>query len=266
MKQKNKKGFTLVELSIVLVIIGLLIGGILVGQSLIESAKMQSFIRQVGQYDAAVAVFQDKFGNLPGDNNLFSTACTTCVLGDGVIQSADAVATEFNSEIGAFWSDLGSSGLKNEEKPTTVTSGEWNAVRTDTTTAPVLNQHVPQAKIGTSTGIYGYGVGGKNYFFLGTNSTNTLAFGTTSGSLKPADALAVDTKIDNGIPNTGNVVAQAATVGTLPVAADYTTTTTMDGTPSATECYLTASTYNASVATDYCKLSIRMGSSTGVLY
>ena len=49
----KKSGFTLVELSIVLVIIGLLIGGILVGQSLIESAKMNSFVRQVQQIDIA---------------------------------------------------------------------------------------------------------------------------------------------------------------------------------------------------------------------
>jgi len=39
-KLQKISGFTLVELSIVLVIIGLLISGILVGQSLTESAQI----------------------------------------------------------------------------------------------------------------------------------------------------------------------------------------------------------------------------------
>ena len=266
MKKSAKSGFTLVELSIVLVIIGLLIGGILVGQSLIESAKMQSFIRQLGQYDAAVGIFKDKFGNLPGDNSLFGTVLAAPAnLGNGMISDNASGITLFNGEIGAFWADLSASGLKSEDNAATFT-----AVRDNATTAPIMGTHVPQAKVGTNASIYAYGIGGKNYYFVGSNSTSTLAFGLTSGALKPADSLAVDSKIDDGIPETGNVMAQAASVGTLPAAADYTTPTTMDGTPSPTECILTAatpatSTYNAAVANDYCKLSIRIGTSTGVL-
>ena len=63
-----KKGFTLVELSIVLVIIGLLIGGILVGQSLIESAKTTATLQQLSQFDIAVSNFSTKYKQLPGDS------------------------------------------------------------------------------------------------------------------------------------------------------------------------------------------------------
>jgi prepilin-type N-terminal cleavage/methylation domain-containing protein len=68
---KKKKGFTLVELSIVLVIIGLLIGGILVGQSLIESAKIKAVIKQISQYDIAMSTFITKYNQLPGDATIF---------------------------------------------------------------------------------------------------------------------------------------------------------------------------------------------------
>jgi len=42
-------GFTLIELSIVLVIIGLIVGAILVGQDLIKAAEIRSTISQVGK-------------------------------------------------------------------------------------------------------------------------------------------------------------------------------------------------------------------------
>lgn len=64
-----KKGFTLVELSIVLVIIGLLIGGILVGQSLINAAKTRAMISNFQQYEVAVQQFGVKFKQMPGDSN-----------------------------------------------------------------------------------------------------------------------------------------------------------------------------------------------------
>src|SRR3954464_6311892 len=64
---QNRAGFTLIELSIVLVIIGLVIGGILVGNDLINAAAIRSQISQIEKYMTAYRTFQVKYGCLPGD-------------------------------------------------------------------------------------------------------------------------------------------------------------------------------------------------------
>jgi prepilin-type N-terminal cleavage/methylation domain-containing protein len=112
----TKKGFTLVELSIVLVIIGLLIGGILVAQSMIKSAQINAFVRQLQQYDSAVTNFKTKYNNLPGDSPYFPTnGCNDAVTygsqGDGKITDANAGNRYVCNEIGNFWSDLSIVGL-----------------------------------------------------------------------------------------------------------------------------------------------------------
>ena len=67
MTTQNQKGFTLVEIAIVLVIIGLLLGGVLKGQELIESAKIKMTANQVKEFQSAIYTFQDKYRALPGD-------------------------------------------------------------------------------------------------------------------------------------------------------------------------------------------------------
>jgi prepilin-type N-terminal cleavage/methylation domain-containing protein len=67
---QNQQGFTLVEIAIVLVIIGLLIGGVLKGQGMIGNAKVKNLVKSAEGIQAAVFSFQDKYGVLPGDENL----------------------------------------------------------------------------------------------------------------------------------------------------------------------------------------------------
>ncbi len=60
-------GFTLIELSVVLVIIGLIVGGILVGRDLIEAATLRAVLSQQEQFKTATATFLNKYNCLSGD-------------------------------------------------------------------------------------------------------------------------------------------------------------------------------------------------------
>jgi prepilin-type N-terminal cleavage/methylation domain-containing protein len=66
-KTNYKSGFTLVELSIVLMIIGLLVSGILVGKDMIRAAELRSITSEKDQIQTAVNLFKNKYLGLPGD-------------------------------------------------------------------------------------------------------------------------------------------------------------------------------------------------------
>src|SRR5689334_1859021 len=90
-------GFTLIELSIVLVIISLLLGGLLVGRDLIRHAELRAQINQVAMYNAAVYTFRSRFNGIPGDlprPNRYGLPAVTCSLGwemcgngDGLVEA-----------------------------------------------------------------------------------------------------------------------------------------------------------------------------------
>ncbi len=60
-------GFTLIELSIVLIIIALVIGGVVVSKEMINQSTVCNVVRQLDTYRTAAYAFRDKFQCLPGD-------------------------------------------------------------------------------------------------------------------------------------------------------------------------------------------------------
>lgn len=78
----SRHGFTLVELSIVLVIVGLLIGGVMVGKDLMSAAGNRAYISQLQKYSTATNAFKLKYDCLPGDCSS-ATAIGLANNGDG---------------------------------------------------------------------------------------------------------------------------------------------------------------------------------------
>jgi type II secretory pathway pseudopilin PulG len=64
---KIKSAFTLIELSILLLIIGLIIGGITAGSSLIKQSQVRAVISEFNNIQSSIKTFRIQFNALPGD-------------------------------------------------------------------------------------------------------------------------------------------------------------------------------------------------------
>ena len=226
--RERKPGFTLIELSIVLVIIGLIVGGVLVGRDLIKAAEARATVTQIERYNSAVNTFRNKYNALPGDLNQqtasqfgFTSRPNSVGEGDGngVIEG---VAHPFGQggETTMFWVDLTTANGLNVN----LIDGSFSAA-TPTADAPstaAASLYLPAAKLGNGNYIYVYSGGyaghngdgqgdGVNYFGLSA----FVSFGQggcspclwSNPGLTVAQAAAIDKKMDDGLPTTGNVVA-----------------------------------------------------------
>jgi prepilin-type N-terminal cleavage/methylation domain-containing protein len=65
---RRQSGFTLVELSVVLVVTGLLIGGLVKGQELVNLTKVKGLEAEFRSIQTFIYTYQDKYAAIPGDD------------------------------------------------------------------------------------------------------------------------------------------------------------------------------------------------------
>ncbi len=146
----KKSAFSLIELSIVLIIIGLLIAGITGGASLIKSSELRSAMGEARGYAVAVNGFYSQYNYLPGDyatavgGAIASSTSTAAYTGsaasgqNGRIEYNTTSVGTYLSESVAAWDQLSKSGA---------IDGIANLTKAAVTTAQVPGTHMPSSKI-----------------------------------------------------------------------------------------------------------------------
>lgn len=224
-------GFTLVELSIALVIIGFLIGGVLMGRDLIKSAEIRAQINQIERYNTAVNIFKLKYKAIPGDisasevTDLGFTEVPTRLgtegQGDGngrlmgINTASTTISLFIKGETAWFWIDLSAN--------TNLIDGNWNsATATPASTGqnfggvnPVnkpVSKLLPEAKIGNGNFVSVWSDDVTSYYYIISKITfvnnGSVKNQTTSLGMSPQQAYIIDSKLDDGLPQTGTVLAR----------------------------------------------------------
>lgn len=224
--------FSLVELSIVLVILGLLTGGILGGQALIRAAEMRAIGTDLERYQIATHIFRDKYFALPGDMSnayaFFSTdpSCTTNTTVTATNPNAcngngNGLLDYDNGEMYEFWYHLSISGLIEGKY-----SG-WFYPQNPPFNSLEPGRNAPFSKAGKGTFFvaYNYPLSWRGYATGDINSSrNRISYGELTGSrvLNAGEAWNIDKKLDDGKPGSGNVTANISCATTTSTAtAEY---------------------------------------------
>ena len=190
--KNNQKGFTLVEIAIVLVIIGLLLGGILKGQEMIIQAKIKNAITDFSGVSAAYFGYQDRYRATPGDDTQ-ATRWSGATGGDGNrILTGLYSSTTDTHESRLWWDHLRRSGFVSGSgfaQPNNAFNGILGVQTGDGTATTGATPTAAAATLGGFTALI-----------------------MCSSNLPDKVAIALDVQMDDGLVNAGFVRGVANTV------------------------------------------------------
>ena len=122
--------FSLIEMSIVLVVIGLITGAVFKGQELLGNAKIRSVVQDFQHYSLAVNTYQEIYQSLPGDDPRATMHFTGTTPGDGNGQITGV-------EVDLFWQHLSKASIINGDKaPASKLGGKYTVVFQPSTEMP----------------------------------------------------------------------------------------------------------------------------------
>jgi prepilin-type N-terminal cleavage/methylation domain-containing protein len=180
-RETRQKGFTLVELAIVMVIIGLIIGVVFKGKSLIDDAKRRKLLNELDGISAAYFTYYDRYDAVPGDDTEANSRWSGVANGNGDGYIGGNATTPSGESLEA-WQALRYAGLLRGDPAATGKSA--------------LPSHPYGGKFGLSNRSFGSEIGTKNYILV--------------DDIPGSVAELVDSKHDDGVYNKGTIQANRA--------------------------------------------------------
>ena len=200
MKRSNNQAFSLVELSLVIVIIGLLMAAITGGTHLLQAAKINKIVSEFGGYAEAVNNFKDKYESFPGD---MANASSFWNVTDG---DGNEQISGLTTEALYAWQEMALSGM---------IAGNYTGADAGTPDFSAgADGNVPESAVkGAYYFLYYYSSSTTSYdvfetegnaLMLGNSNTDSTPWGAV---LTPSDAHIIDEKMDDGKAASGTVYA-----------------------------------------------------------
>ena len=240
---QRRSGFSFLEISVSIAIVGLIAGAILAGQSFVKRQELRRVITDANSYVLAIQQFQIKYNWLPGD---FPTATAVWgrVHGSGTdstpaAECANAITLESNGkktcngdgngmieqtncEYYRAWQQLAAGEYIQGNFVGTSGKPSCNPNSVVYTNSGVNKANIPGGAMdgtGYSLNSFGaYDASSPSTVYYDGDYKNAILFGgtrvsdvTNGPALIPAEAQEIDTKVDDGTAALGNVRALKST-------------------------------------------------------